>query len=199
MELMTERIIREAINLLNEKGMKYFSMREIAKKLNIKASSLYYHVRNKREIYSLLSEHVCGKLNIPPEIPAGPEEAENFLLESGKKLRTELLKIRDSAIIFGETVPNTPKHLDFTKGTVEAFSRLGLNEAYCFFAANTFINYVLFFLMDEAYFKSIPRGKPKYPGTEFYKKYVTGMDYDRQFLFGLEALIEGIRRKARGS
>lgn len=191
MKPMVEAIIKASIGVLNEKGIYRFSMREIAKKLNIRASALYNHVKGRKEIYSLLTEYICDELKFSP---VKIRNAKLFLTESNKQLRLELLKIRDSAVIFGETVPDTPKHLEFIKKTMEALLQLGLKGEYCFFAANTLINYVLLFVMDEEYFKSIPRKKPQSPGTEFYRQQIAGTNYDRQFLYGLEVIIAGLQK-----
>jgi len=190
MNPMTEKILQAAIDVLNEKGIYYLSMREIAKRMNIKAATLYYHISRRQEIYNMISEYICGKMSYPEKI----KDAKLFLIELNGNFRQELLKVRGSAEIFGETVPDTPGHLEFIKKTIEILSILGVKEESCFSAANMLINYVLCFVMDEVYFKSVSRGKSQSMGTEFYRKNAAGMDYDRQFLYGLEVIVDGLKK-----
>ncbi len=49
-----DEIIRKASRLFNEKGYRAVTMRDIAKVLNIKASSLYNHINGKQEILSAI-------------------------------------------------------------------------------------------------------------------------------------------------
>ena len=44
------RIFEEALYLVEERGLAYLSMRNLADRLHIKASSLYKHIENKNEI-----------------------------------------------------------------------------------------------------------------------------------------------------
>lgn len=57
-----ERIIYEALNLFSTKGFDAISVRDIAKAVGIKASSLYNHFKNKQDIFDTIvnkySKHV---------------------------------------------------------------------------------------------------------------------------------------------
>lgn len=57
-----EKIIYEALNLFSTKGFDAISVRDIAKAVGIKASSLYNHFKNKQDIFDTIiekySEHV---------------------------------------------------------------------------------------------------------------------------------------------
>lgn len=48
---MRSKIIDEAITLFSEKGYYNTSLNEIAQKVNIKKASLYYHFKNKDDLY----------------------------------------------------------------------------------------------------------------------------------------------------
>ena len=190
MKPFMEKIIQESIEVLNEKGSINFSMRGVAKKLNIHVSTLYYHTGSRQRLVSLLTESICEKLDCPEKI----RNPKVFLVESSKKLRLELLKIRDAAIFFDEAIPDFPKHLDFLEKTMEALTRLGIKESACFLATNSFINYTLSFVMDEEYFTSLSPGNNSTPGRAFYRKHIYGLDYESQFMLGLDVMLAGLRR-----
>ncbi|MCH7336748.1 TetR/AcrR family transcriptional regulator C-terminal domain-containing protein [Acinetobacter sp. NIPH 2699] len=49
--LSKERIVRTAIEMIEEIGIDKFSLRKLAEKLNCEAMSIYYHVKNKDQIF----------------------------------------------------------------------------------------------------------------------------------------------------
>jgi TetR/AcrR family tetracycline transcriptional repressor len=69
-------------------------MRAVAGRLNVQASALYWHVRNKGELLSLMSWHFYdGALNaVPPDLTW-----RDWLLAYGVAFRKALLGHRDSA------------------------------------------------------------------------------------------------------
>ena len=56
--LSRSRLVAEALNLIQEEGLDALSMRALADRLNVKAASLYWHVRDRRELLELLAESI---------------------------------------------------------------------------------------------------------------------------------------------
>ena len=54
--LTRERLVDAALDLINEEGLDSLSMRGLADRLDVKAASLYWHVRDRRELLDLLAE-----------------------------------------------------------------------------------------------------------------------------------------------
>lgn len=52
------RLVSEALGLVQEEGVEALSMRGLAVRLNVKAASLYWHVRDRRELLELLAESI---------------------------------------------------------------------------------------------------------------------------------------------
>jgi AcrR family transcriptional regulator len=48
--LTRERLVGAALELVNEGGLDALSMRALADRLDVKAASLYWHVRDRREL-----------------------------------------------------------------------------------------------------------------------------------------------------
>jgi len=56
--LTRERLVEAALALINDDGLEGLSMRALAERLDVKASSLYWHVRDRRELLELLAESI---------------------------------------------------------------------------------------------------------------------------------------------
>ncbi len=58
--LTRDRLVAAALELINEDGLDALSMRSLATRLQVKAASLYWHVRDRRELLELLAEAILG-------------------------------------------------------------------------------------------------------------------------------------------
>jgi AcrR family transcriptional regulator len=56
--LTRERLVGAALDLIGEEGLDGLSMRALADRLEVKAASLYWHVRDRRELLELLAESI---------------------------------------------------------------------------------------------------------------------------------------------
>ncbi|HEX7265406.1 MAG TPA: TetR family transcriptional regulator [Candidatus Dormibacteraeota bacterium] len=56
--LTRERLVGAALELIGEEGLEGLSMRALADRLEVKAASLYWHVRDRRELMELLAESI---------------------------------------------------------------------------------------------------------------------------------------------
>ena len=63
--LTRERLVAAALELTNEEGLDGLSMRALAEKLEVKAASLYWHVRDRRELMELLAEAILETVGRP--------------------------------------------------------------------------------------------------------------------------------------
>src|SRR5260370_19462108 len=75
------RLVAEALALVQEEGLDALSMRRLADRLNVKAASLYWHVRDRRELLELLAEAILEtvgparsrpdwRTSVPAAVPA---------------------------------------------------------------------------------------------------------------------------------
>ncbi|HEX3752721.1 MAG TPA: TetR family transcriptional regulator, partial [Streptosporangiaceae bacterium] len=55
MPVTRERIVAAALELLDEAGLDGLALRRLAERLGIRAPTLYWHVRDKRELLDLLA------------------------------------------------------------------------------------------------------------------------------------------------
>jgi AcrR family transcriptional regulator len=184
-----ETIIETAIEILNREGADGLSMRTLAKALNIKAASLYWHFEGKQELFGAIAEHMCERCDIGG--------ADDLITSHYLAYRSMLLTVRDSVVIFENSRPNTPRRLEIIKSITERLLGLGVNPENMMTVANMLNNYVLSFVADEQRFKNTPQEvledllKTLDPGERF--MFVSGRDFDEQFDYGLSIIFAGIR------
>lgn len=88
------RIVKAAFAVLNEEGLDGLSLRMVAQRLDVQAPALYWHVKNKAEMASLMAATFS--------VEAERAEAEQKgwrarLLVFGRSLRHAMLRHRDAA------------------------------------------------------------------------------------------------------
>jgi TetR/AcrR family tetracycline transcriptional repressor len=63
--LTRERLVAAALELINDDGLEGLSMRALADRLEVKAASLYWHVRDRGELLELLAEAILETVTPP--------------------------------------------------------------------------------------------------------------------------------------
>jgi AcrR family transcriptional regulator len=63
--LSREEITRAAVHLADAEGLRAVSMRRIAGKLGAGATSLYWYVSSKEDLYELMADEVIGEIPLP--------------------------------------------------------------------------------------------------------------------------------------
>jgi TetR/AcrR family tetracycline transcriptional repressor len=63
--LTRERLVAAALELIHREGLEALSMRALADELEVKAASLYWHVRDRRELMELLAESILQTVPQP--------------------------------------------------------------------------------------------------------------------------------------
>ena len=189
MKPMVDKIIHASIAILKREGVEGLSMRAIAREVELHVSTLYSHISRKRDLYYLISEYICHNINYPSNM----DDPRGYLIELNQSFRRELLKIKHSAFIFAEIIPNTPKHLEFFNKNMEALSALGVEDSLCFPITKIINNYVMASVWDEEFFRAISRDASPGTGKAFYRSKIAGANYDNLFLNGLEVILNGLQ------
>src|SRR5579864_197298 len=63
--LTRERLVEAALDLIDDEGLDGLSMRALADRLEVKASSLYWHVRDRDELLELLAGAILESVGRP--------------------------------------------------------------------------------------------------------------------------------------
>lgn len=101
--LEREKVVKSALELLNEAGFDGLTLRRLAAKLGVKASALYWHFENKQDLINQLATTI-----IDNEFPnADPEDFaratwQDLLRGMGNGMRSALSRYRDGAQIIAK-------------------------------------------------------------------------------------------------
>ncbi|HET9410988.1 MAG TPA: TetR family transcriptional regulator [Candidatus Dormibacteraeota bacterium] len=63
--LTRERLVEASLQLIQADGLEALSMRALADRLDVRAASLYWHVRDRRELLELLAESILESVSRP--------------------------------------------------------------------------------------------------------------------------------------
>jgi TetR/AcrR family tetracycline transcriptional repressor len=97
-----ERIVSAAWALVDREGLSALSTRTLATELGVKGPALYWHVRNKQHLLSLMVEHA-----LRDSIGTAPADLTwwEWLKQIGHAQRRTFLARRDSGIIASQALP----------------------------------------------------------------------------------------------
>ena len=191
-------------------------MRNLAKKLGVQAASLYWHVRNKQDLLSLLAEEICSSIREPDRTLSW----QNQLEAMANEYRQALLAHRDAAQVLASSGgPSGPKRLRLTEIGLRTLLDAGFSQKDAAYAGMLFNDFVIMSVLEETRYvnlegevasevvtsevqnwvKSLPPNE--YPSLITLANYLTNYDGDERFRFGFELLRNGLetllaRRKA---
>ena len=210
--LSRERIVRAALQIMDQEGLEAVTMRRIGRELGVEAMSLYNHVRDKEDILDGVCEEVLAEFRLPESrdwgeaVRLGAHEYRRLLLAHP----TVITLMSDRKGPF--TNPDSLRAYEFA---LDLFRSLGLSEADSVKAFHAFGGYILGYVTmelgpmlggpeDDAHLQAhqkmaavlesanLPRLREALP-------HFMDCDVEEQFEFGLDLLIEGLRARASAS
>jgi TetR/AcrR family tetracycline transcriptional repressor len=92
-----ERIIAEAVALLDAEGLEAVTTRKLATRLGVQSPTLYWHVPNKAALVTAIAEAILEQ-EFAELLPPGPDEPwQDWLLQLAERLRRALVAHPDGA------------------------------------------------------------------------------------------------------
>ena len=88
--LSRERIVAEAVCLLDQQGPEALSMRMLGRRLEVGATSMYRHVANKDELVELVADEVYTEVEVPDA--DGPGRWRSSVAAAARSLRAMVLR-----------------------------------------------------------------------------------------------------------
>lgn len=206
--LTQKEILQAALNLLDEVGLDGVTMRALAAKLDIKAASLYWHVRNKQELLILLADEICAPIR-EPDISLSWQEQLEFL---GNEYRNTLLLHRDAARVLtsSKSMPTGSNRLRLTEIILTTLLNVGFDKQGAVYAGFLLNEYVTMFVLGETQYENTDDGENseespfnfqgwvnslpqnEYPGIRRLADYLQKPDPNERFRFGMEILKNGL-------
>jgi len=205
-----KKIVQAALGLLDEDGFDGLTMRSLAKKLGIKAASLYWHVRGKEELLGLLAEEICAPMGVPDRTLPWQKQLEVL----GNEYRRVLLAHRDAARILASSgAPSGPNRLRLTEMVLSILLDAGFSPQDAVYAGSLLNEYVTMFVSGETQYentetKSDRKDSPSeaqnwikalpptdYPSVVALADHLMKSDADDRFRFGSEILRNGLETR----
>jgi AcrR family transcriptional regulator len=143
-----ERVVRVALELLDEVGLDDLSMRRLAERLGVTAASLYWYVRDKSELLDLLADAMSAEMLLDLDVSGFSWRAQ--LEAAGRAFRQLARAHRDAARILAATTPSGPNRLHAIDMLLGVLRGAGFSPEDTADAAYIFNSYVTGFLLDEA-------------------------------------------------
>jgi TetR/AcrR family tetracycline transcriptional repressor len=215
MPVTRERIVAAALELLDEAGLDGLALRRLAERLGIRAPTLYWHVRDKRELLDLLAGAILEEALAGWREPQPGQPWWEWLAARARVMRTALLAHRDSALVVSGNRP-TESSLPGIERQLRALADAGFAPRDGLLALLTLNAYVIGDVLDQ----QAEEGQPR-PATESVTESVAGGDStaaagpdgpypllraaarelsspDLRFEHGLGVLIDGLRARHPG-
>ncbi len=210
------QIVRAALQLLDEVGLDGLTMRRLAERLNIKAASLYWHVRDKEELIVLLANEICGSLVAPDPALPWRQQLEQFADE----YRRVLLSHRDAArVMLLSGPPSGANRLDLVEILLGVLLKAGFSARDAAYAGFLLNDYVTTFVMEETRYPGPPTEEDagetevespgttwidllpqdRYPSILALAPHWLNVNMDEQFHFGGEVLLDGLEKRLKAT
>src|ERR1700761_878631 len=147
MPVTRERIVTVALELLDEAGLDGLTLRRLAERLGIRAPTLYWHVRDKRELLDLLAGAILEEALAAWREPQPGQPWWEWLTARARVMRAALLAHRDSALVVSGNRP-TASSLPGIERQLEALAGAGFSPGDGLLALLTLNAYVLGDVLD---------------------------------------------------
>lgn len=207
--LTRERVLAAAVALADKRGLQELTMRNLAKELGVEAMSLYNHVANKNDLLDGMIELVFRE--IEPPTPGGDWKAE--LRGRAVSTRAALLRHRWAVGEMEGRTSHGPASMKVHDAVLGCLRAAGFSIEMTVHAMSVQDAYIYGFALQQTDmssqtaedFAAVAQRQmvdyadvlADYPHlVEVVGGYVAkaGYDYDREFLFGLDVILDGLER-----
>jgi TetR/AcrR family tetracycline transcriptional repressor len=102
--LTQEQVVKRAVELMAEAGLEALTLRRLATELGVSAPTLYWHVRNKRQLLDLMAEALVSRAG-RSTAPAPGQPWWEWLAERARLQWGALTSQRDAALVVAGNRP----------------------------------------------------------------------------------------------
>jgi AcrR family transcriptional regulator len=206
--LTRERVLQAALELADARGFGAISMRNVAKSLGVEAMSLYNHVANKGDIVDGLIDIVFSEIEVATP---GSVDWRTSMRQRAISVRAALNRHRWAVGLMEGRMNPGPATVQNHEAVLGCLRESGLSFRAAVHAYSLMDAYIYGFALQE---KGLPfdapeetaqvmqRQRENVPEMDNYPYLVeataelakAGYDYDTEFEFGLDVILDGLER-----
>jgi len=205
--LTRERVVAEALAVVNTDGAQALSMRALARRLGVVPGALYRHVRNKEQLYDLILDAVLAEVDCRTD-PALPWIAQVATLSH--RLRAVLESHPGIAALLKTRDPVSPASLALAEAFLAPLHAAGLSGHQSALAFRLIYDYTLGFALADpaspaeqrlrdsaarqqlhAFLRSLPASS--FPTLAAHGTYAWADDREQRFTSGLDTVLCGLQ------
>ncbi|MEK0317200.1 TetR/AcrR family transcriptional regulator C-terminal domain-containing protein [Cohnella sp. 56] len=205
------RIEAIVLQLLRDGGLESLSMRKIADALGVKASALYYHVKDKEQLLHWLAERISADVGYPDN--RGPWREQ--LRQWAGQFRHALRRYPDAVSIMNATLAASPERLAQIEYLFRTLIEAGFRDTQVPWLASMLKSYIYGYVEEENRLSEMAQSaslsqsehghrqrerfeglsEARYPNMVRLAAYTTAVDWDAEFDFGLSVLLDGLEAR----
>ncbi|AAK89234.2 TetR/AcrR family transcriptional regulator C-terminal domain-containing protein [Agrobacterium fabrum] len=210
MAIGRDRIVDEALRLLNEVGIDKLSTRKLAERLGVQQPALYWHFRNKAELLDAINSEMLLRYHCD-RLPKPGQDWITFTLANARSIRKTLLTVRDGARLTAGTRPSVAEFAD-VESVLQLYVETGFSAEEAFGIAICITRYVVGYVLEEQGERERDRMDQHSPNTDIMAELaqfpllakalesfptVGTVNTEAVFESGLSYLLAGMKEKLR--
>ena len=121
-QLTKDEVVEAAIELLAARGRDEFSVRQLADRLDVSATTVLWHTRSRDALLRDVTDRLVGDITLPDPDSVGPED---WLRLAATAIRRGLLERPLLLPLIRDLLPTTRAALDLVVAIAVAFERMG--------------------------------------------------------------------------
>lgn len=195
--IRAEDVIEAAFAVLDEHGLDGLTTRRLTQRLGVAVGAIYWHVRDKRELLSMLADRIVADAG--PAIPAGNgQEWDGQLLEAARGIRRAMLAHRDGARLVAGYAPIGARSVAAVEAGLAALVAKGLPLELAALAGDTVMSYVTGFVLQEQTLRPVYPDHPPVEELPLLSAWTQAKpSQDAAFEQGLAMIVDGVRTRLR--
>jgi AcrR family transcriptional regulator len=202
-----ERVLRAAIDLADRDGIESLSMRKLGQEVGVEAMSLYNHVRNKEDILNGMVDVVFSEI----EVPSSPTDWVAAMRLRAISARQALLRHPWAIGLMESRAQPGPATLKHHDSVLRNLRTAGFSVDMAAHAYSVLDSYIYGFTLNELslpldnskqiaevaanIFREAPMNEyPHLAEMAIERAMKPGYDYGDEFEFGLDLILDGLKR-----
>jgi AcrR family transcriptional regulator len=192
-------VLRAAVAIVDAEGWDALTMRRLAAELDVKAPSLYVHVRNKEDLRTGVLDAVLDEIVLPPVT----KRRRSSLVAGFAEYRRVLVLHPGAVAVVTERTQPSPAQVRLVARSIELLEGAGLSTAAAVSAHVTLVAYTLGFVLQEVARRPPSAPAPPAPeeapapieGQEVFVRAITALgrtSVDQRFRAGLDLILDGL-------